>query len=381
MSFTVRNHYVPQWYQRRFLQGASQYWYLDLKPDVIKRPDGSSTTRKALRHLGPINCFEQEHLYTLFFGEYATDVMERRFFGDIDARGEKAVPFFENYSYREGVHEAFEGFLHFMSAQLFRTPKGLALIRAMSGTSDDQRNLHAMLRLWELYKTIWTEAVWEIVACKQSETKFLVTDHPVTTYNRMVYPGSTEVRKFGLARFERIGTHTIFPVDSNHCLILTNLQYVRNPKIDPLKLRENPRYYGQTMFDLRKVQRGRELDEEEVIAINYVLKRAARRYVAAANREWLYPERRIGTPPWPKIGGKYFLSPDPRKVDFHTSTLVGFKDGGAWGINEYGHRDLDGPRAQTLRSVEWKTFQASKRAWDERDRRAGRPPPDLTEYR
>ena len=65
MSFTVRNHYVPQWYQKRFFvpdSGQSRLYYLDLAPDTIKLPNGKTTTRKALRQLGPVNCFMQDHL-------------------------------------------------------------------------------------------------------------------------------------------------------------------------------------------------------------------------------------------------------------------------------------------------------------------------------
>ena len=56
---------------------------------------------------------------------------------------------------------------------------------------------------------------------------------------------------------------------------------MRNPNVSPLKVRENPRYFGQGLFDLRKIQRGREIDEDEVLAINHVLKSNATRYVAA----------------------------------------------------------------------------------------------------
>lgn len=394
MSFTVRNHYVPQWYQRRFFpagSGMSKLWYLDLKPDVIRRPDGTPVrrrdgalvTRDALRHLGPVNCFQQDHLYTLYFGKYATDIIEKQFFGTMDSMGEKAVAFFADYGYREGVHEAFGGMRNYLAAQLFRTPKGLDLLRALSNSSDHQRTLATLQHAWPLYHTIWSEAVWEVVHCKSSPTKFIISDAPVATYNREVFPGSPETQRLGGAMIERIGTHTLFPLDLEHCLVITNLQYVRNPKVSPLKQRENPRYFAPAHFDLRKVQRGREIEEQEVIAINHVLKTHARRYVAAAERSWLYPEASLPQRFWSKLGGKLFLHPDPRKVTFSTAIISGNKDGSAWGYNEYGHFDLDGPRAKKLRDVEWKTFQAAKQAWDEHDRRAGREPPspqDLRDY-
>jgi len=375
MSFAIRNHYVPQWYQRRFLPpGQSKLWYLDLKPEVIRRPNGSTTTRKAIRHLGPANCFQQDHLYTLYFGKYATDIMEKQFFGALDAAGEKAVAFFADYGMREGVHAAFQGLIDYLSAQLFRTPKGLEMLRDLARSKDHQQTLHALQVAGPIYYTIWMESMWAVKHCKDSKTKFIIGDSPVTTYNRQVFPGSAEAMKSGMAHIERIGTQTLFPLDSEHCLIITNLQYVRNPKVNPLNIRENPRYYAPAHFDLRKVQRGHAFEEQEVVAINHILKCHAKRYIAASNPEWLYPERALTERNWPKLGGHRFaLQPDPRLVSFTTATISGGPKG-SWGYNEYGHFDLDGPKATALRKVEWKTFEAAKQAWDERDRRAGREP-------
>lgn len=386
LNFSVRNHYVTQWLQRRFLEpgsGQTKLYYLDLQPEIIKLPDGSTKPRKALRHLGPVNCFVQDHLYTLNFGKYASDVIEKQFFGTIDDAGAEAVPFFADYSVRDGVHEAFDGMRNFLAAQLFRTPKGLAMLKALSKSASHQQTLMALQKAWPMYVTIWMEAVWAIVKCSQTKTKFIISDSPVTTYNKKVFPASSEARRFGMARIELIGTHTIFPIDLEHCLVITNLQYVRNPKVDPLKIRENPRYFAPAHFDLRKIQRNQELDEREVLAINHILKMHANRYIAAAREEWLYPERVLKNLFWPHLGGKYFLHPDPRKVSFTTAIISGGGKHGSMGFNEYGHFDLDGPRAKVLREIEWKTFQAAKQAWDERDRRAGRTPlniKELTDY-
>ena len=71
------------------------------------------------------------------------------------------------------------------------------------------------------------------------------------------------------------------------------------------------------------------------------------------------------------------MCPDPRKVSFSTAIITGGGKGPSLGTNEYGHYDIDNPRAKALREVEWRTFQAAKKAWDERDRRAGREPPPL----
>jgi len=165
----------------------------------------------------------------------------------------------------------------------------------------------------------------------------------------------------------RVGSQTLFALDGEHCLIITNLQYVRDPKRNPLKNRENPRYFADTHFDLRKVQQGHALEEQEVVAINHILKCHVRRYIVSPNQDWLYPEKALTERNWSKLGGsQFFLHPDPRPVSFTTAIISG-SDKGSWGYNEYGHFDLDGPQARKLRDREWKTFQSAKQAWDDRD--------------
>lgn len=236
-NFTVRNHYVPQWYQRRFFESESvqrHLFYLDLSPDLIQLPGGRTKKRTAMRRLGPVNCFKQDHLYTLFFGKKADDIIEKKFFGAIDREGKKAVSFFADYHYCDEAHNAFPSMQDYLSAQLFRTPRGLRLLQRLAGTAGHQETLQVMEYFWQLYQTIWAEAVWEVFNCRNSPTKFIITDAPVTTYNRKIFPGSQEFKRYGIARFERIGTRVLFPIDRGHCLCLTNLQYVRNPKINPL---------------------------------------------------------------------------------------------------------------------------------------------------
>lgn len=132
---------------------------------------------------------------------------------------------------------------------------------------------------------------------------------------------------------------------------------------------------------MRKIQRGRGINESEVIALNHILKCSAQRYIAAAEEEWLYPERSLHQKFWPKIIDRYALGPDPRKTSFTTGILTGGGNGRSFGINEYGHTQLDNPRAEKLRKIEWVTFQAAKQAWYERDRRLGnQPPQDIKDY-
>ena len=368
--FTEINHYVPQWYQKRFIPshgGEQKFHYLDLTPPRVMHSDGSFHRRNELRRLGPANCFAQPNLYTLFFGKDAADIIERHFFGVIDRLGADAVKFFSNYALCGETGAAFNNLLRYLDAQKLRTPKGLDLIKRLPGRNSHQDALKFMGQLWQAHMTIWTEGVWEIVQCDQSETKFIISDHPVTTYNKNLFPLSPECKYPFDAPIECLATHTIFPLDLNRCLVITNLGYVRNPEANPLQVRENPRYFAPTVFDIRKVQTGRQISEDNVRAINYIAKRRARRYVAAAQKEWLYPEKILKTTMWDKLGDRFFLMPDPRKVSFSTDFFAGYKDGSVWGSDEYGRRPRkDDPVIETQRAIEWSAFQRSKKEWDER---------------
>ena len=370
MSFTEINHYVPQWYQRRFFDPEAKeekYYYLDLAPDRVDHGDGAHHVRNALRRLGSASCFAESHLYTLFFGEYAADVVEKRFFGEIDQRGADAITFFSDYELNDRTESALNNLLRYLDAQKLRTPKGLAFLKRVAPGGTRQSALEAMGLLWQMHMTLWMEAVWEVLRCDNSDTKFIVSDHPVTTYNKGLFPGSAACQYPLDARIELLGTHTIFPLDLNRCLVLTNLGYVRNPWCNPIRPRENPRYFSQTMFDLRKVQRGRQISESDVRTVNFIIKKRAHRYIAAGKKEWLHPEEHLETRMWNKLGGRFFLMPDPRKVSFSTAIMAGFKDGSAWGVDEYGRppRD-DDPVIKAKRDVEWKAFHKWKKIWDDK---------------
>lgn len=369
MNFAHHNHYVPQWYQKRFLAPGrveDKLHYLDLAPERVNHPNGGFHYRDALRRLGPTNCFAQDDLYTLNFGNQASDIIETRFFGVIDGKGSTAVEFFSDYAFKNGAGDAYQNLMRYMDAQKLRTPKGLDFLRKLSKTDDNQVALHVMGELHQMHITIWSEGVWEVLACDESPTKFIVSDHPVTTYNKGEFPGSRACTYPLDSRIDLLGTHTIFPLDLNRCLVITNLGYVRNPNASPTRTRENPRYYAApTMFDLRKVQTGRQVSEDYVRAINYVLKTRAKRYIAAGEREWLYPEKGLAATRWDRLGDKVFLMPDPRKVNFTTGFVMGFKGGGGWGHDEYGrHSDDNDPEVKRLREKEWRTFQAAKQSWD-----------------
>jgi len=46
-----------------------------------------------------------------------------------------------------------------------------------------------MQRIFQAHTTMWTEGVWEIVGARQSATKFIVSDNPVTFFNAKAFQG------------------------------------------------------------------------------------------------------------------------------------------------------------------------------------------------
>lgn len=358
--------------------GQSQFFYLDLRPETVVR-DGVKHQRRALLRWGPARCFYKHDLYTLKLGALTTDQIERRFFGVIDNRGRAAVEFFGNFNgltkffktRTKGVdvHQAFQSLPQYMDAQRLRTPRGLDYLRSKINFNNHNEMLIGMSYLFRLHSTMWTEGVWEIVRARHSATKFLVTDEPLTFFNRRGFPSEFDYpNDVGL---EKVGTRTLFPLSLDACLIITHLQLVRDPWTNPTTPRVNARAYQMTMMKMTDIQFGRELDEQEVLRINYILKRRATRYIAAAEEKWLYPERHISTTEWSKLDDDWFLFPHLYKVPFHSEILVGYRDGSTWAMDEYGrHPGNPNYRDEELHAREWIMHQRAEREWAKK--RAGK---------
>lgn len=331
------NHYVPEWYQKKFLlPKESQLYRLDLKPDVFVDPRGVRHTDKALKKQGTRLCFYERDLYTKKFQEITSTEIESRFFGKIDTDGRKALEYFENFTHPSVDREAFENMVRYMSTQKLRTPKGLGLLRSKTRTTDQHRILDIMLRLRNLHCAIWTECVWLIADASQSDTKFIISDHPVTVYNRECGPRSHWCRDFNDPDIWLQGTHTIFPLSLDKVLILTNLSWVRNPYQSAVRLRPNPKPFRNAIFKFTEIQTLRHLSEQEVREINFVIKSRASRYIAAAKEEWLYPEKYVSKSQWNTYGNGYLFMPDPRAVNLGGEIFWGNKDGTVGAMDEYG---------------------------------------------
>ena len=116
-----------------------------------------------------------------------------------------------------------------------------------------------------MFCATWTECVWQIADASDSDTKFIISDHPVTVYNRACPHLSRYCEGSHDPDIRLHATHTYFPLSLDQILILTNLSWVRNPYQDELRPRPNPRLFGETIFKFLSIQVGRKLSEDEVI--------------------------------------------------------------------------------------------------------------------
>ena len=329
---------MPEWYQRRFLApGQTKYWYLDLHPDAC-RSGHATWTRKELHLWGPGRCFAQHDLYTTQWGALANTDIERLFFGRIDGDGQRAIEFFHDFDRTSLSHDQFVAFLGYMSTQKLRTPKGLGLLKESVSKQDHYSTLLTLQKHRDFHCATWAECVWQIADASQSPTKFIISDHPVTVYNRDCFPTSPVCFGFGDPDIRLVATQTIFPLGLEKILILTNLAWVRDPYQKGMIVRPNPSPYRTAMFSFLDVQLDRHLSEDEVIEINYIIKRRALRYLAAGEKEWLYPETRLRDDHWRKLGDGYLLMPDPRHVYMGGQMIIGYDGGHSEAYSEYGHR-------------------------------------------
>ena len=334
MSKTRDNHYVPQWYQKGFLSNPnSNLYFLDLAPDTIRYPDGTpillpdgtAKTHKDLNHWPISKCFYQTDLYTTFFGQYINDDIERFLFGKIDDDGAKAVRAFIDTDVR-GWHEHFTNFFSFIDTQKIRTPKGLDWIRRQYPNLNQVELMVEMQSIRNIHCAIWTEGVREIVSAENSDIKFIISDHPVTMYNYACDPERALSDYTSDPSIQLKASQTIFPLNKDLCLILTNLEYAKYPDLnDPTQNRTHAKLQRNSLVRTDKFIRTRKLDEDQVAAINLVLKMRAKRYIAAEKNEWLCPEQRIGLT-W-ESAKTTLLPPREELHHFGGEIFVGYKDG------------------------------------------------------
>ena len=118
------------------------------------------------------------------------------------------------------------------------------------------------------------------------------------------------------------------------------------------------------MINLADIQTGRQLEEDEVLRINFILKRRATRYIAAAREEWLYPEERLASTMWSNLDHDWFLFPNVIKVGFKGRMVIGFKDGGGYAQDEYGRRPSHSMyEDEKQHDREWTSYPNARGAW------------------
>ena len=348
MSVTRNNHYVPQWYQEGFFEPSrSSLAYVDMTPDRKVLPDGRVITQRGAWDETPTSmAFRQKDLYSTFFGTSVNDEIERRLFGDIDTRGSKSVRAFAGTDEREW-HQHFQTFFEFLDIQKIRTPKGLDWLKAQYPALSQNELMFEMQGIRMLHCTIWVGGVREIVSAEDADVKFIISDHPVTIYNHAVPPTAVACAYPLDPGIALRGSQTIYPLNRDHCLILTNLEYAKDPSTNPLEKRTFARNFRQSMTRIDAFVRTRKLTGPEVAQINFIMKKRARRYIAAGRKEWLYPEKTTSES-WADLR-KTLMPPERELFHFGGEMFVKYESGDVHYQDEFGRTEK--PREFLIKKV------------------------------
>lgn len=330
-DLTRNNHYVPQWYQKGFIQKNNQLVLQDLHPDPIHLPTGETKIPHGRKTRSTTQCFCEIDLYTTSIGGQISDRLERTLFGTIDDAGARAVRAYAGQDPNQW-HKNFESFFRYMSAQVLRTPKGLAWLERQYGALSKDALLQEMAIVRDRFFTLWVESVKEVVSSKGASTKFIVTDHPVAFYNPALPPGPDEE----LPEVSLHGTQTVFPLDQDHCLILTHLDYAHDPTLEPMSQRTHAKPVRPTMARTDAVITSRELTDKEVMGINTILRSQARRFIAAGHPRDIPPP--CGGPvEWGELRA-VLAAPKDELFPFGGEIIVGYDGGASYYQDPYGRK-------------------------------------------
>ncbi|MDR7121677.1 DUF4238 domain-containing protein [Rheinheimera soli] len=320
---TKDNHYVPQWYQKGFVSERDNQLCHLIKKE-IRLPTGEMKTIQSQKWYTPAQQFYKEHLYSTFFGALVNDEIEQKLFGPIDDNGSLAVRAFMSDD-QALWHHSFKAFFTYIDAQKLRTPKGLDWIRSKYPELSQVKLMIEMQALRTMHCTMWSEGVRELISAEDSEVKFIVSDHPVTIYNYACPPDSEFCAYPNDPDIALKGSQTIFPLDKNRCLILTNLEYAREPEnANPLEQRTHATRIRQSMVMTIEFINSRKLKADDVTKINYIIKSRAKESVAAGNIDWLYPEKDVKCD-WAEL--RHVLLPPRAGVHFGGEMYAHFEDG------------------------------------------------------
>ena len=321
---TKDNHYIPQWHQKGFMdERDDQLCHLTRKQ--ITLPSGELKVIGKPKWYSPAQRFYKEHLYSTYFGDDVNDEIEQKLFGPIDDNGSKAVRGFLSNDQAQW-HENFEDFFTYLDAQKLRTPKGLDWIQSKYPQLNQVQLMVEMQSLRTMHCTLWSEGVRELVSAEESEVKFIISDHPVTVYNYACPPDSDLCNYPNDPDISLKGSQTIFPLDKNRCLILTNLEYAQSPEnVNPLEQRTNATRMRRSMVNTIEFINTRKLTTDDVIKINHIIKSRAKDSIAAGKKEWLTPEDKI-TCDWAELR-HVLLPPENQLYRYGGEMFAGFEDG------------------------------------------------------
>ncbi|MBJ9083258.1 DUF4238 domain-containing protein [Citrobacter freundii] len=324
MTKTRDNHYVPQWHQKGFMEDReSQLCYLIRREFPL--PNGKIKVVNEKKWFTPAQRFYEVDLYSILFGSEVNDDIERKLFGPIDENGSKSVWAFLTDDQSQW-HNNFQNFFTYLDAQKLRTPKGLEWIKTKYHGLNQAQLMVEMQSLRTMHCTLWAEGVREFVSAEESDVKFILSDHPVTVYNYACPPDSNYCIYPNDPDITLKGTQTIFPLDKNRCLILTNLEYAKNNEsTNPLEQRTNPTRIRRSMVNTINFINARKLTSDEVSRINYIIKSRAKNSIAAGKEDWLYPEKDVVCD-WAEL--RHTLLPPSKELSgFGGEMYVRFEDG------------------------------------------------------
>jgi len=338
ISNTYNNHhYVPQWYQKNFIfnnKKQKELYYLELNPKQSTTQNGHIYYPKNPISRPTEHCFNEDNLYSLSINQQTIKLIETEIFGVIDKKSSDSINYFQNFQHPSVKPEALDYLLLHMSSQKLRTPKGLKWLENKFKIKNKNDLLEILVDLLYLYCAIWTDSIWQIADATNSNTKFILSDHPVTTYNKTCGPHSNLCRDYNDPDIRLNGTHTIFPLSLNKIIIITNLSWARNPYQNSKSTRPNPDFFRDAMFKFTDIQTHRLLTEQEVREINYIIKKRAYKYIASTEKEWLYPEKYVSKK-WDSYGKGYLLMPDPRSLSLGGTIYVGHNNNATKVYDEY----------------------------------------------
>lgn len=324
MTKTRDNHYVAQWYQKGFMdERENQLCHLTRRQ--IPLPNGELKIVHTIKWHTSTQRFYEVDLYSILFGTEVNDEIERKVFGPIDDNGSKSVRAFLTNEQSQWHHN-FQDFFTYLDAQKIRTPKGLDWVKSNYPELTQQQLMIEMQSLRTIHSTLWTEGVREFVSAEESNVKFIISDHPVTIYNYACSPESELCCYPSDPDISLKGSQTIFPLDKNRCLILTNLEYALDPEnVNPLEQRTNPTRMRRSMVSTINFINKRKLTAAEVTRINHIIKSRAKASIAAGREAWLNPENDI-TCDWADL--RDVLLPPSNELDkFGGEIIAGFEDG------------------------------------------------------